>query len=250
MTMIQFSHFPVAASMLEEQKNSVSENKELQSCIEDLTVTKHQIAILNTQADAGTVSMSQLINLINMIIESSQKLRSQLLSSRIDEAMATAEVAKILAVDKRDSAQVKYGINLASSVVSMGIQSVSGFRTSQGKTLKDKHLSKFGCESGAKVANISSQERNNFTGTLLQQRTAKYHTVSQMADMSGKVIGDANEIQNADKIRRQDETQSTKDLKEKYDEHITQFVDSMGNELLQLLKMKEAIQGSSLVTNR
>ncbi|WP_139336790.1 type III secretion system protein [Yersinia enterocolitica] len=250
MTTIQMSNLPVTVSMFDEPQNSVSENKTLQASIEGLTVTKQQTVTLNKQAELGTVSMSQLMNLLNMIIESSQKLRSQLLSNRIDEAMATADLAKMLAVDKKDSAQLKFGINLASSVVSMGIQTVSAFRTGQCKPLEDKHLSKLGGGSGAKVANLSPQELNNFTASLQQQRTAKYNTVSQMADMSRKMVGDINEIQNADKVRRQDETQSTKELKQKYDEHMTPFIDSLGNELMQLLKMKEAIQGTSLVTNR
>ncbi|OWF72388.1 hypothetical protein B4907_22615, partial [Yersinia kristensenii] len=121
--------------MFDEPQNSVSENKTLQASIEGLTVTKQQTVTLNKQAELGTVSMSQLMSLLNMIIESSQKLRSQLLSNRIDEAMATADLAKMLAVDKKDSAQLKFGINLASSVVSMGIQTVSAFRTGQCKPL-------------------------------------------------------------------------------------------------------------------
>lgn len=230
-----------------QDNNKTAQPEEMDLVTSSMTVGQSG---LNKIQNDGVVSMSQLLALLAMIIESSQLLRTQVLTNRINEAMATAEVAKVLAADKKDSAHTKFGINLAAGVVSMGLTTASAFKAGQFKKVEDKHLTKLGHGENAKVSDLSVDRLNEITASLQQQRTAKYNTVSQLSGASKEMIGNVNEIQNSDQVKRQDETQATKDLKQRYDEQLTTFIDSLSNELTQLLKAMEAVQAAAQVTNR
>ncbi|EKT64608.1 hypothetical protein [Providencia burhodogranariea] len=205
---------------------------------------------LNTINDTGSVSMSHLLALLAMIIESSKLLRSEVLMNRINEAGATVELAHVLAADKKSSATTKFSINLAAGVVSMGITSAAAFKTGQFKKVDDKHLVNLGYGENAKVSNLSVDRLNEITASLQQQRTAKYNTITQLSGVSKELIGNVNEIHNAGEVKRHDDTQATKDLKKTYDDQLSSFIDSLGNELNQLHKAMESVQGAMLVNNR
>lgn len=210
-------------------------------------VAKSEISSIQ---DNGSVSLSHLLALLAMIIESSKLLRTEVLMNRISEAEATVGLAHLLAADKKSSANTKFGINLAAGVVSMGITSAAAVKTGQFKKVEDKHLTKLGYGENAKVSNLSTDRLNEITASLQQQRTAKYNTVSQLSGVSKELIGNVNEIQNAGQVKRQDDTQATKDLKKTYDDQLNSFIDSLGNELNQLHKTMELVQGAMLVNNR
>lgn len=236
---------PFAAVYPENDKKLQSKDMELVTS--SMNVGKSE---LNNIQDNGSVSMSHLLALLAMIIESSKLLRTEVLMNRISEAEATAGLANILAADKKSSANMKFGISLGAGVVSMGITSAAAFKTGQFKKVEDKHLTKLGYGENAKVSNLSTDRLNEITASLQQQRTAKYNTISQLSGVSKELIGNVNEIQNAGQVERQDNTQATKDLKKTYDDQLTSFIDSLGNELNQLHKAMESVQGAMLVTNR
>ncbi|KOY63053.1 hypothetical protein AM629_05340 [Photorhabdus heterorhabditis] len=231
-------------SPFEDQLKTGVENKELQVISAKMANIEPLAKSLNQQVESGTVSMGQLMKLIGMIIDSSKELRSQLLFNRIDEAMSTLELGIALAQNKKETAQVKFGINMAISLVSMTIQTASAYQTSKFKTVKDKHLPE------GKVSDLSAQQRNDISATLQQARTAKYNNVTNLTQMSNKIGSDGVEFLHADNVRHDEENQASKETKQKFDEQLTQFIESLGNELVQLLKMMEAIQGAALVTNR
>ncbi|WP_051691017.1 hypothetical protein [Photorhabdus australis] len=244
MSNIQFSAVSAMTSTFEDQLKAGVENKELQAISAKMASIEPQVKSLNQQVESGTVSMGQLMKLIGMIIDSSKELRSQLLFNRIDEAVSTLELGIALAQNKKETAQVKFGINMAISLVSMTIQTASAYQTSKFKTVKDKHLPE------GKVSDLSPQQRNDISATLQQARTAKYNNVTNLAQMSNKIGSDGVEFLHADNVRHDEENQASKETKQKFDEQLTQFIESLGNELVQLLKMMEAIQGAALVTNR
>ncbi|KAA1195508.1 hypothetical protein [Photorhabdus heterorhabditis] len=244
MSNIQFSAVSAMTSPFEDQLKTGVENKELQVISAKMANIEPLAKSLNQQVESGTVSMGQLMKLIGMIIDSSKELRSQLLFNRIDEAMSTLELGIALAQNKKETAQVKFGINMAISLVSMTIQTASAYQTSKFKTVKDKHLPE------GKVSDLSAQQRNDISATLQQARTAKYNNVTNLTQMSNKIGSDGVEFLHADNVRHDEENQASKETKQKFDEQLTQFIESLGNELVQLLKMMEAIQGAALVTNR
>ncbi|CAQ85544.1 MULTISPECIES: hypothetical protein [Photorhabdus] len=244
MSNIQFSAVSAITSTFEDQPKVGVENRELQVISAKMASMEPLAKSLNQQVESGTVSMSQLMKLIGMIIDSSKELRSQLLFNRIDEAMSTLELGIALAQNKKETAQVKFGLNMAISLVSMTIQTASAYQTSKFKTVKDKHLPE------GKVSDLSAQQRNEISATLQQARTAKYNNVTNLAQMSNKIGSDGVEFLHADNVQNDEENQASKETKQKFDEQLTQFIESLGNELVQLLKMMEAIQGATLVTNR
>ncbi|OXE28502.1 type III secretion system protein, partial [Vibrio parahaemolyticus] len=89
------------------------------------------------------------------------------------------ELAVSLADDRKHDAIVKFGITLASCVVSMAITSASSVRMGQTKILKDKHLASMSGDSNMRVADLSAKDINKFSAQLQQGRTAKYNTVAQ-----------------------------------------------------------------------
>ncbi|WP_338726300.1 type III secretion system protein [Shewanella baltica] len=227
------------------------------------------------EANKGSVSMADLLALLAQIIESSQQVRAQVMKNRIGEAVATSQLATMLAQDKSQDAKLRFGITLASSVVNMGMTTAATVRIGQTKTLKDKHLSKMGdrgaadtsgvkllkttdLESGKvtnvdkspKVSDLTAKELNQYSANLQQQRTAKYNSVTQMGGMADGMVGNANEIQNAEQVKVQEETQASKDLKEKFDAQLDQYIQDLTAEAVKLNEILEAVAKASLVTNR
>lgn len=227
------------------------------------------------EANKGSVSMADLLALLAQIIESSQQVRAQVMKNRIGEAVATSELATMLAQDKSQDAKLRFGITLASSVVNMGMTTAATVRIGQTKTLKDKHLSKMGdrgaadtggvkllkttdLESGKvtnvdkspKVSDLTAKELNQYSANLQQQRTAKYNSVTQMGGMADGMVGNANEIQNAEQVKVQEDTQASKDLKEKFDAQLDQYIQDLTAEAVKLNEILEAVAKASLVTNR
>lgn len=227
------------------------------------------------EANKGSVSMADLLALLSQIIESSQQVRAQVMKNRIGEAVATSALATMLAQDKCGDAKLRFGITLASSVVNMGLTTAATVRIGQTKTLKDKHLSKMADAGGAdaggvkllkttdlesgkvtnvdkspKVSDLTPKELNKYTASLQQQRTAKYNSVTQMGGMADGMVGNANEIQNAEQVKGQEETQASKDLKEKFDAQLDQYIQDLTAEAVKLNEILEAVAKASLVTNR
>lgn len=68
----------------------------------EFVISSANIAVseLNKIIDVG-VSMSHLLAILAMVIESSKLLRTEVLMNRINEAEATAGLAHILAADKK-----------------------------------------------------------------------------------------------------------------------------------------------------
>jgi len=227
------------------------------------------------EANKGSISMADLLALLSQIIESSQQVRAQVMKNRIGEAMSTSALATMLAKDKCSDAKLRFGITLASSVVHMGMTTVATVRIGQTKTLKDKHLSKMAdngsqnaggvkllqktdLETGKvtnfdkspKVSDLTLKELNKYTASLQQQRTAKYNTVTQMGGMADGMVGNANEIQNAEQVKKQEEILASKNLKEKFDAQLDQYLQDLTAEAVKLNEILEAITKASLVTNR
>ncbi|AQS37659.1 type III secretion system protein [Shewanella psychropiezotolerans] len=228
-----------------------------------------------TEVNKGTVSMSDLLALLSQIIASSREVRAQVMKNRIGEAVATSALATMLAQDKSNDAKLRFGISLASSVVNMAMTTGATVRIGQTKTLTDKHLSKMSgngaadtggvkllkvtdLESGKitnldkspKVSDLTSKELNKYTASLQQQRTAKYNSVTQMGGMADGMVGNANEIQNAEQVKGQEELQASKDLKEKFDAQLDQYIQDLTAEGVKLNEILDAVARASLVTNR
>lgn len=132
----------------------------------------------------------------------------------------------------------------------MAVISAAAFKTGQFKKVEDKHLTKLGYGDNAKASNLSTDRLNEITASLQQQRTAKYNTITQLSGVSEKLVGNVNELQNAARVERQDDTQATKDLKKTFDDQLNSFIDALGNELNQLHKLMESVQGTMLANNR
>ncbi|KOE02747.1 type III secretion system transposon protein VopD [Vibrio parahaemolyticus] len=202
------------------------------------------------KASQGGVSMSELLALLSQIISSAKELRSQVMQSRIEEAKATTELAIVLADDRRSDAQMKFGISLASSVMNMALTTASSVRIGQTKTLKDKHLSSMSGNGEMKVSDLSMKDLNKFSAQLQQSRTAKYNTVSQSGNMANSMVGNANDIMNAEEVKHQEEGTASKQLKEKVDAHLDQFIQELTTEAVKLNEILDLMARASLVTNR
>lgn len=198
----------------------------------------------------GGVSMADLLALLNEILEANQKLRSQVMRDRITEAKATTQLAVHLAEDRKHDAQVKFGISLAAGVMSMALQSVASVRMGQSKSVQDKHLKAMTGDSGAKVSDLSMKDLNKFTATLQQGRTAKYNMVGQAGNMANTMVGHVNDMQNAEQVKHQEEGTASKQLKEKVDQALDTYVQSLTQAVKQLNEILESMQKASLVTNR
>lgn len=202
------------------------------------------------QASQGNVSLSELLAMLSQIIAASKELRTQVMQSRISEAKATTELAVALADDRRQDAQTKFGVTLASSVLNMALTTASSVRVGQTKTLKDKHLSNMGGDSTMKVADLSVKDLNKFSAQLQQARTAKYNTVSQTGNMASSMVGNANDIMNAEEVKHQEEGTAGKQLKEKVDAHLDQFLQELTNEAVKLNELLEQITRAGLANQR
>lgn len=198
----------------------------------------------------GGVSMSELLSLLAEIIKASKELRTQVMNNKITEAKETTNLAVHLAEDRKHDAQVKFGITLAASVVSMAITSASSIRMGQTKTLKDKHLSSMSGDSNMRVADLSPKELNKFTAQLQQGRTAKYNTVAQTGTMANSMVGNINDMRNAEEVKHQEEGTASKQLKEKVDAMLDSYLQDLTQAAVKLNEILDAMQRASLVTNR
>lgn len=88
------------------------------------------------------------------------------------------------------------------------------------------------------------------TGNLIEQRTAKFRSVEQLSQMGNSMAGNMNEILYAADVRQQEETKATKELKERFDAQLKDYIQNLTQTALALNSMLEAITKASLVTNR
>uniref|UniRef100_UPI003F584674 type III secretion system protein n=1 Tax=Vibrio cholerae TaxID=666 RepID=UPI003F584674 len=198
----------------------------------------------------GGVSMSELLALLAEIIKASKELRSQVMNNKITEAKATTILLCISRRMVKHDAQVKFGITLAASVVSMAITSASSVRMGQTKTLKDKHLSSMSGDSNMRVADLSAKDINKFSAQLQQSRTAKYNTVAQTGTMANSMVGNINDMRNAEEVKHQEEGTASKQLKEKVDAMLDGYLQDLTQAAVKLNEILDAMQRASLVTNR
>ncbi|EJL6463813.1 type III secretion system protein [Vibrio cholerae] len=202
------------------------------------------------KVETGSVSMSDLLALLAQIIESSQRLRAQMMQNRITEAVATSDLAVKLSGDKCSDAQRKFGITLAASVATMAMSTAATVRMGQSKTLKDKHVTDLTKGKNTSVSSLDSRSVNKFTANLQEARTAKYRSVSQMSEMASSMVGNVNEMQHADQVRKQEETQASKELKEKFDAQLDQYIQDLTQEAVKLNEILDSVAKASLVHNR
>lgn len=194
--------------------------------------------------------MSELLALLAEIIKASKELRSQVMSNKITEAKATTELAVSLADDRKHDAIVKFGITLASCVVSMAITSASSVRMGQTKILKDKHLASMSGDSNMRVADLSAKDINKFSAQLQQGRTAKYNTVAQTGNMANSMVGNINDMRHAEEVKHQEEGTASKQLKEKVDAMLDGYLQDLTQAAVKLNEILDTMQRASLVTNR
>lgn len=219
--------------------------------LSDSSSTAHETSISAESVDThSSVTMADLLALMTQIIESSHELRSQVMQNRINEASATCDLAVSLAADKCRDAQTKFGITLAASIVTMGVSTFATVRMAQPKTLQDKHVQSMSGDKTTTVKSLDAKSRNDYAARLQDARTGKYRGVSQGAEMSQGVVGNVNEIQNSAQIRNQEETQATKDMKEKFDSQLDQYIQNLTQETAKLNEILDSIAKASLVTNR
>lgn len=200
--------------------------------LSDSSSTAHETSISAESVDThSSVTMADLLALMTQIIESSHELRSQVMQNRINEASATCDLAVSLAADKCRDAQTKFGITLAASIVTMGVSTFATVRMAQPKTLQDKHVQSMSGDKTTTVKSLDAKSRNDYAARLQDARTGKYRGVSQGAEMAQGVVGNVNEIQNSAQIRNQEETQATKDMKEKFDSQLDQYIQNLTQEI-------------------
>lgn len=219
--------------------------------LSDSSSTAHETSISAESVDThSSVTMADLLAMMTKIIESSHDLRSQVMQNRINEASATCDLAVSLAADKCRDAQTKFGITLAASIVTMGVSTFATVRMAQPKTLQDKHVQSMSGDKTTTVKSLDAKSRNDYAARLQDARTGKYRGVSQGAEMAQGVVGNVNEIQNSAQIRNQEETQATKDMKEKFDSQLDQYIQNLTQETAKLNEILDSIAKASLVTNR
>ncbi len=203
-----------------------------------------------TGGSHSSVTMAELLALMTEIIESSHELRSQVMQNRIYEASATCDLAVALAADKCHDAQTKFGITLAASLITMGVSTFATVRMAQPKTLQDKHIRSMSGDESVTVKSLDAKTRNDYAARLQDARTGKYRGVSQGAEMAQGVVGNVNEMQNAAQIRNQEETQATKEMKAKFDDQLTEYIQNLTQETAKLNEILDSIAKASLATNR
>ncbi|WP_318452411.1 methionine aminopeptidase family protein [Photobacterium leiognathi] len=202
------------------------------------------------KANLGKISMNDLLSLLAEIIESSQRLRAQQMQNRITEAVATSDLAVKIAGKKCADTQRKFGISLAASVATMALSTAATIRMGQTKTLKDKHVVDITNGKSTSVESLSPSSINDFSARLQEGRTGKYRAISQMSEMSKSMVDNVNDIQHAAQVRVQEENQATKDLKEKFDRQLDQYIQDLTQEAVKLNEILESIENASRATNR
>lgn len=233
----------------DEVSNKLNSNKDLKSLDDKFIDYQNELNRFN-QTNGSSLSLSELMGLLDKIIKASQELYSQLLNNRVSEASSTINVAKALASIKKDDAQRKFSISLGAGVVSMGLTTVATMKGAKFKTVQDKHLVQLNMGKNAKVSNLSSDKFNELSANLQQKRTAKYNMVSQLSNSSKETLGDVNEVQNADAVKQQEEIQAVKEMKKTFDNTLSSYIDSLTSELERLIKLKDSAQSTAAVTNR
>ncbi|MCO4174549.1 type III secretion system protein [Aeromonas veronii] len=210
----------------------------------------HRYSDKLNEVETGSVSMSNLLFLLAQIIESSQRLRAQMMQNRITEAVATSDLAVKISGDKCSDTRRKFGITLAASVATMAMSTAATVRMGQSKTLKDKHVTDLTKGKNTSVSSLDSSSVNKFTANLQEARTAKFRSVSQMSDMASGMVGNVNEMQHADQVRKQEETQASKELKEKFDAQLDLYIQDLTQEAMKLNEILDSVAKASLVNNR
>lgn len=253
-TVFNFASQPSDITFAEKShaQNTVMVNeKELHSYKDEVYnfVTYNQ-RLEEVQKGSVSISMSDLLSLLSQIIESSKRLYEQMLANRNTEALATCHLAIKIAGDKSSDAQRKFGITLAASTMTMAITTATAVKNGQCKTLKDKHVTDLTNGKNTSVKSLDSHSVNKFTSDLNEARLAKYRSVSQMSEMAGHMVGNVNEIQHADEVRKQEETQAIKELKEKFDGQLDQFIQSLQDQETQLNNLLDSVNKASLPNNR
>lgn len=203
-----------------------------------------------SKVEKGSVSMSELLSLLAEIVAASHSLRAQLTKNNINEAVATSKLAVKLADAKCSDAQEKFIISLAASVTTMALTTAASVRMGQTKVLKDKHVMDSTSGKKMSVSDLTDKERYKMTGNLIEQRTAKFRSVEQLSQMGNSMAGNMNEILYAADVRQQEETKATKELKERFDAQLKDYIQNLTQTALALNSMLEAITKASLVTNR
>ncbi|MGT0150785.1 hypothetical protein ACT691_20680 [Vibrio metschnikovii] len=85
---------------------------------------------------------------------------------------------------------------------------------------------------------------------LQEARTAKYRSVAQMSEMGSNMTGNVNEIQHADQVRQQEESQAVKILKKNLMLSFDQYIQDLTQEAVKLNEILDAVAKASLATNR
>ena len=202
------------------------------------------------KAESGHISMEDLLALMAQIIAASQRMRAEAAQNRINEAVATNNMAMKMADNKCADAQKKFAITLAASVATMALTTAATVKMGKTKTLRDDHVTSMTSGNKTSVKSLSSKEVNDFSSRLQEARIGKYKSVTQMSDMSGNMAGHANEIQHANEVKGQEQAQATKDLKEKFDAQLDQFIQNLTQEAVKLNDILAAMARASLPTNR
>ncbi|PNQ54248.1 type III secretion system protein [Vibrio agarivorans] len=197
------------------------------------------------KADSAPISMNDLLALMAQIIAASQRMRAEAAQNRITEAVATSNMAMNIADNKCADAQKKFAITLAASVATMALTTAATVKMGKNKTLRTDHVKSM--NGGNK---LDSKDINDFSSRLQEARIAKYKSIIQMGEQSSGMIGHANEIQHADEVKGQEQAQALKDLKEKFDAQLDQFIQNLTQEAVKLNDILAAMTRASLATNR
>jgi len=200
--------------------------------------------------DKKEISMSDLLALLAQIIESSQKLRAQVMENRISQANATMELAMSIADKKAFDEKVKFGITLAASVATMALTTAGTVKMGQTKTLKDKHVLDLTDGRSATVSSLDSKTMNELTGQLRDKSLSKYRAFGQMSESGRVMVGNVNDIQHAEQVKTQEEAQATKSNKEKLDTMLDQYLQDLVKEAVKLNELSGAITQAALAVNR
>jgi hypothetical protein len=208
-------------------------------------------SVTDTKSSSSeTVSLAHLLALFSEIIESEQELQSETMMNRINDAVTTCKLAMSLAAEKCKDAQTKFAITLTASIICIGVVSFSTVRMAQPKGLKDKHVQSMSGDKTDTLKSMDAKTRNDYAARMQDARTGKWRGVSQGAEMAQGVVGNVNEMQNAARIKEQEETQATKDMKEKLDAMDTEFTQKLTQSISAILETMGKIAQAKLPTNR
>lgn len=233
--------------------NQQTENKdaELKAILEntdkEVQIYNKDLALINK---GNTASFSDLLALLAAIIATSEKLRSSVAQSKIDNAVTTQTLAVNLAATKEVNAKEKFVISAVTGTLNMALSTVSAVRIGQTKLVQDKHIAPAADGSSRGVKDLSTSELRDFSNNLQQARTSKYTSLSRLGDMSSKVADSANEAGYASKVRQEDELASTKELVGQFQSVLDQALNTLTQELVKLNDLLAAFVRATAATNR